>query len=70
MMIKEYKDELKNLKSIINETEKLKMTRQLEMEQAYEISKEIEELETKRIDISEVLEQNLMSSALKKIIRY
>ena len=49
MMIKEYKDELKNLKSIINETEKLKMTRQLEMEQAYEISKEIEELETKRI---------------------
>ena len=64
-MIKEFKDELKKLKSILNDIENLQMTRQLEMEQAYEISKEIEELETKRIDISEVLEQNLMSSALK-----
>ena len=41
-MIKEFKDELKKLKSILNGIEKFKMVRQLEMEQAYEISKEIE----------------------------
>ena len=48
-MIKEFKDKLKNLKSILNDTEKLNIIMQLEMKQAYEISKEIEELETKKL---------------------
>ena len=47
MMIKKFKDELINLKSIQNEIERLEMIRKLEMDQAYEIKKEIEELETK-----------------------
>ena len=47
MMIKKFKDELINLKSIQNEIERLEMIRELEMDQAYEIKKEIEELETK-----------------------
>ena len=46
-MIKKFKDELINLKSIQNEIERLEMIRKLEMDQAYEIKKEIEELETK-----------------------
>ena len=46
-MIKKFKDELINLKSIQNEIERLEMIRELEMDQAYEIKKEIEELETK-----------------------
>ena len=47
MMIKKFKDELINLKSIQNEIERLEMIRELEMDQVYEIKKEIEELETK-----------------------
>ena len=47
MMIKKFKDELINLKSIQNEIERLEMIREFEMDQAYEIKKEIEELETK-----------------------
>ena len=38
MMIKEYKDELTNLKSVLNEIENLEMIRQLEMDQSYETS--------------------------------
>ena len=38
MMIKEYKDELTNLKSVLNDIENLEMIRQLEMDQAYETS--------------------------------
>ena len=65
MMIKKLKDELKNLKSILNEIEKLKITKQLAMEQAYEISKELEELEIKIIDILEELDENLSSLRLR-----
>ena len=65
MMIKKLKDELKNLKSILNEIEKLKITRQLAMEQAYEISKELKELEIKIIDILEELDENLCSLRLR-----
>ena len=65
MMIKKLKDELKNLKSILNEIEKLKITRQLAMEQAYEISKELKELEIKIIDIWEELDENLCSLRLR-----
>ena len=39
IMVKKFKDELKNLPSILNEIEKLEMIRQVEMEQSYEISK-------------------------------
>ena len=39
IMVKKFKDELKNLQSILNEIEKLEMIRQVEMEQSYEISK-------------------------------
>ena len=39
-MIKKLKDDLKNLKSILNEIEKFEKIRQLKTEQAYEISKE------------------------------
>ena len=49
MMSKESKDELTNLKSILNEIENLEMIRQLEMDQACEIYiKKIEELELKK----------------------
>lgn len=47
MMIKKFKDELINLKSIQNEIERLEMIRELDMDQAYEIKKEIEKLEIK-----------------------
>ena len=46
-MIKKFKDELINLKSIQNEIERLEMIRELDMDQAYEIKKEIEKLEIK-----------------------
>ena len=39
IMVKKFKEELKNLQSILNEIEKLEMIRQVEMEQPYEISK-------------------------------
>ena len=47
MMIKKFKDELINLKSIQNEIERLEMIRELDMDQSYEIKKEIEKLEIK-----------------------
>ena len=47
MMFKKFKDELINLKSIQNEIERLEMIRELDMDQAYEIKKEIEKLEIK-----------------------
>ena len=56
---------LKNLKSKINEIEKLVIIRKLEMDQAYEISKEIEKLEIKKIDKLEELDENLSSLALR-----
>ena len=46
-MFKKFKDELINLKSIQNEIERLEMIRELDMDQAYEIKKEIEKLEIK-----------------------
>ena len=52
------------------------MIRQLEMDQTYEIPKEIEELEIKIVDIPEELNENLRSLKLKckyflkKIIRF
>ena len=58
-MIKEFNGELKNLKSILNEIEKLKIIRQFEMKQAYVASKEIEELETKKVGALEELDKNL-----------
>ena len=75
-MIKLFKDVLKKFESILNEIKKIEMIRQLEMDQTYEIPKEIEELEIKIVDIPEELNENLRSLTLKckyflkKIIRF
>ena len=75
-MIKLFKDVLKKFESILNEIKKIEMIRQLEMDQTYEIPKEIEELEIKIVDIPEELNENLGSLTLKckyflkKIIRF
>ena len=76
IMIKLFKDVLKKFESILNEIKKIEMIRQLEMDQTYEIPKEIEELEIKIVDIPEELNENLGSLTLKcryflkKIIRF
>ena len=48
MMSKESKDELTNLKSILNEIENLEMIRQLEMDQACEIYKKNRRIRNKK----------------------
>ena len=49
MMIKEFKEELKNSKLTLNGIEILEMIREHEIDQANEILKEIEELEIKSV---------------------
>ena len=65
MMSKESKDELTNLKSILNEIENLEIIRKLEMDQACEIYKKNRRIRNKKKDILEELDENLSSLRLR-----
>ena len=64
-MIKKSKDELAHLKTILKDTERLKIISEQQIKKIDEIKKELEELEIKKSDTLEQFDEDLRISMLR-----